>query len=251
MTTTSDPGDQAPPPSASGWTGGKTAGMVLSSLAALIGICILLAGLAVIALHAFARDDDGFYTSDREALRSDAYAITTDRINLDAGVADEIPDDFLGNLRLSAESLEGRPAFIGIGRSGDVQRYLSGVAHSELVDLRGGDPVYEEIPGRAPRSRPASETFWVAQSEGAGKREIDWDAEAGVWTAALLNADASRGIAVEADIGAEIGWLIWIGVGLLVIGGTITATAAVLIAVISRRAARPAPTAPEAVSGRS
>ena len=76
------PPPQVPPPApqrtSSNWTGGRIAGTVASSIAGLVGLALLLAGLGLIALHSFARDDDGFYTSDKEELRSAAYAITTD-----------------------------------------------------------------------------------------------------------------------------------------------------------------------------
>ena len=143
--------------------------MILSSIAALIGIGLLLGGLALIAVHGFARDDDGFYTSDTEPLRSAAYAITTDEISLDADVADDVPEDLLGTLRIRAEAATARPIFVGIGRSVDVERYLAGVAHSQLTDFRRGAAVFDEVPGRAPAGRPGAEPFWVAQSEGDGQ----------------------------------------------------------------------------------
>lgn len=237
MTTTGTEPSSAQP-TGSRWTAGRVVGLVFASLAALVGICLLLGGLALIAVHAFARDDDGFYTSDKELLRSAGYAITTDRINLEADIADDVPDDLLGTLRVRAEGEGGGPIFLGIGRSGDVERYLNGVGQSEFVDFRRGEPVLEAIPGRAPGSPPGSEAFWVAQSEGGGEQRIDWDAEAGVWTVAVMNADASRGVAVNADIGAKVGWLIWVGLGLTLVGAIVTATAVMLIVWVGRRADR-------------
>ncbi len=239
MTTSQDSPDHPPPPrSESNWTAGRVVGMVFSSIAALIGIGLLLGGLALIAVHGFARDDEGFYTSDTEPLRSAAYAITTDEISLDADIADDVPEDLLGTLRIRAEAATARPIFLGIGRSADVERYLARVARSQLTDFRRGEAVFDQIPGRAPRGRPGAEAFWVAQSEGAGRREVEWDPEAGVWTVAVLNADGRRGVAVEADIGAKVGWLIWVGVGLTIVGLLVTATAIALVVMVSRRASR-------------
>lgn len=231
-----------PQRTSSNWTGGRVAGMVFSSIAALIGITLLLGGLAVIAVHAFARDDDGFYTSDQEELRGGAYAITTDRINL--GTADDVPEELLGTLRVRAQSSTARPIFLGIGRTADVQRYLAGVAVSEFTDFRRGEAVFTQIPGHALRRPPGAEPFWVAQSEGSGERQIEWDMENGIWTVAVLNADAARGIAVEADIGAKIEWLIWVGLGLVIVGVVVSATAVILIVTVSRRASRDPVTAP-------
>ena len=236
---TTEQNDRAePPPSASRWTAGRVTGMVFASLAALVGVCLLLGGVALIVVHGVARDDEGFYTSDKELLRSGGYAITTDRIAIDPGVADDLPEGLLGELRVRAESTGGKPVFLGIGPSAEVERYLDGVARARFVDFRGNRAVLEQIPGGAPRSAPDSESFWVATGEGDGEQRIDWDPDEGVWTVAVLNADGSRGVAVDADIGAEVTWLIWVGVGLTLVGLVVTATAILLIIHIGRRADR-------------
>jgi hypothetical protein len=239
---------QQPQPSSTGsnWTGGRIAGLVFSSIAALIGLAFLFGGLALIAVHGFARDDDGYYSSDKEELRSPGYAITTDEIDLGADVAEDVPADLLGTLRLRAQSLDGGPIFIGIGSSSDVQRYLSGVAHSEFVDFKHGEAVFAQVRGRAAPRPPGGEDFWVAQSDGPGERQVNWDVEAGTWTVAILNGDGSRGVAVSADIGAKVGWVLWVGIGLAVAGLVMTGTGVALIMVVGRRASRdqgtPAPT---------
>ena len=230
----------------SNWTGGRVVAMVFSSIGALIGITLLLCGLGLIALHAFARDDDGFYASDTEQLRSGGYAITTDELNLD--FVDDLPDDVLGTLRVNAEGIGGKPVFLGIGPSADVQRYLGRVAHSELTDFRHHRAVYVEVPGGAPSSPPAAQDFWVAKSQGLGNRRIDWDPEDGIWTVAALNAGGARGVAVQAEIGAKLDWLIWLGVGFTVAGLVLGAGGTILILVIGRRASRdqvPAPGSPD------
>ncbi|MDX6583893.1 MAG: hypothetical protein QOI10_3077 [Solirubrobacterales bacterium] len=216
--------------------------MVFSSIGALIGMALLFGGLALIAVHAFARDDDGFYTSDAEQLHSAGYALTTDELNLD--FVDDLPDDLLGTLRVRAESTGARPLFIGIGPTADVQRYLGRVAHSQLTDWRHHRAVFTEIAGGPPGSPPGAQRFWVARSHGFGERQIDWDPEAGVWTAVAMNASGARDVAVAAKIGAKVDWLIWLGVGFTALGLVLSAGGAILILVIGRRASRdrvPAP----------
>jgi hypothetical protein len=139
---------------------------------------------------------------------------------------------------VNAEGIGGRPLFVGIGPAADVERYLGRVAHSELTDFRRGRPVYVEVRGGAPSSPPAAQRFWVAQSQGRGDQRIDWDAEDGVWTVAAMNADASRPLAIDAEIGAELDWLIWLGVGFTVVGLVLTVGGAILILVVGRRASR-------------
>jgi hypothetical protein len=49
----------------SGWTAGRVIGMVFASIGGLIGLALLLGGIAVIVAYAFGRDSDGYFTTDR------------------------------------------------------------------------------------------------------------------------------------------------------------------------------------------
>jgi len=221
------------------WSAGRIIAMVFTSIGGLIALALLFCGLALIAVYAFARDNDGFYTTDREELRAPGYALTTDEINLD--FVDELPDDLLGTLRVNAEGIGGKPLFIGIGPSDDVGRYLGRVAHSQLTDWRHHAPVYAEVPGGRPATAPAAQKFWVAQSQGLGDQQIDWDPEDGVWTAVAMNAGGSRDVAVLAEIGAKPDWVLGVGIGFTVVGLVLGAGAAILILVIGRGARRAVP----------
>jgi hypothetical protein len=214
-------------------------GMIFTSIGGLIGLALLLGGIALIAVYAFARDDDGYFTSDRKDLKSPTYAITTEKIDLGAGELDWAPDKVLGNIRVQVESR--KPVFVGIGHDAAVRRYLGGVARGELVDFDADRPRLDVRPGNAPRTRPGKQDFWVAQSEGSGQQALTWDADFGRWTAVVMNADAVRGIDVAADAGVKLGWVIWAGVGLLVVGLLICAGAVLVIARL-RRPTRPSPT---------
>jgi hypothetical protein len=54
----------------------------------------------------------------------------------------------------------------------------------------------------------------------------------------VMNADASRGIDVDADAGVKLGWVIWVGLGMLVIGLLMTAGAVIVVVLIARREGR-------------
>ena len=70
----------------------------------------------------------------------------------------------------------------------------------------------------APRAQPAAEDFWIAQTQGPGQRTVDWDTGSGNWTIVAMNPDASAGLALDADVGTKVGWLLWAGVAMTLVG---------------------------------
>jgi hypothetical protein len=216
------------------WTASRVIGIVFASLGGLIGLALLIGGIAVLAGYAFGRDDDGYFTSDRHRLESATYAITTEDIDLGVDEADWAPDKILGNVRIQVNGE--KPVFVGIGSDDDVDRYLGDVAHDELTGFDGGDPEFDAHEGAAPRAPPGDQDFWVAESEGSGEQALTWDAEFGRWTAVVMNADAARGIDVEADAGIKLDWAIWAGLGMFVVGLLMTVGAVIVIRLIGPRA---------------
>ena len=225
----------------SNWTAGRVVGMVFATIGGLIGLALLLGGIAVIAAYAFGRDSDGYFNTDRKQLDSATYAITTGKIDLGANELDWAPNKILPDVRIQVDAKT--PVFVGIGPDDEVNRYLGHVAHDELIDVDGNHPVFDLHRGRAPRTPPAKQDFWVARSEGSGEQAVTWDAEFGGWTAVVMNADGARGIDVQADAGVKLAWAIWAGLGMLVIGLLIVAGAVVVILRIGRRARRDSTTA--------
>jgi hypothetical protein len=228
----------APTPSQpqSRWTAGRVIGMVFASLGGLIGLALLLGGIAVVAAHLFARDDDGFYTSDREQLESATYAISSEEIDLGADADDWAPEGLLGEVRIRVESDE--PIFVGIGPDVDVATYLSRVAYDELTDFDDGEAQFDLHQGGKPRTPPGGQDFWAAEAEGSGEQTLTWDADFGRWTVVVMNADGARGVTTEADAGVKLDWTIWAGLGLLIVGLLMSAGAVAVILAIGRRADR-------------
>ena len=97
-------GTEPAPGPQSNWSAGRVIGMVFASIGGLIGLALLVGGVAVLAAHAFARDDDGYYTSDREQLESATYAMTSEEIDLGADADDWAPEGLLGEVRIRVES---------------------------------------------------------------------------------------------------------------------------------------------------
>ncbi len=231
----SSPSTATSPP-ARRWTAGRVIGMVFASIGGLIGLALLIGGIAVMVAYAFGRDDDGYFNTDRKQLESPTYAITAEDIDLGADEVDWAPNGILGKVRVQVDGK--RPVFVGIGPDADVDRYLGAVAHDELVDFHGHTPELDPHRGRGRPKPPGKQGFWVAQSEGSGERAVTWDAEFGRWTVVVMNADASRGVDVEADAGVKLGWVIWVGLGMFVIGLLMSAGAVIVILLIGRREIR-------------
>ena len=227
------PKDQSSRPR-SNWTATRVLGMVFASIGGLIALALLVGGIVMLATYAFGRDDQGYFTTDRQQLESGAYAISTEDIDLGADEVDWAPDGILGNLRVQVES--DRRLFVGIGSDDDVDRYIREVAHDELIGFDGDDPEFDQHAGGAPRTPPGDQDFWVAESEGSGEQALTWDAEFGRWTLVVMNADADRGLDVEADVGVKLDWALWAGLGMSVIGLLMTVGAVIVILLIGRRA---------------
>src|SRR5215216_7610743 len=137
---TSDTG-AGPARSRSNWTASRVIGMVFASIGGLIGLALLIGGIAVLAAYAFGRDDDGYFNSDRQPLESATYAITTEDIDLGADEVDWVPDKILGKVRVQVDGE--KPVFVGIGSDDNVDRYLGDVARDELIGFDGDNPEFD------------------------------------------------------------------------------------------------------------
>jgi hypothetical protein len=243
MTTpTTTPPSAAPPPAVPpppgeklGWNAGRVVAVVFGSLGALIGFALLLGGLGLVLAHAFARDDDGYYTSDTERLSTATYALTVEDIDLGSDPADFVPKDVLGTVRIRAERAGGGPVFVGIASEREVDAYLQGVGHAEVEDFSDGSPRYLPSRGGAPPRPPSAERFWVASAEGPGRQAVSWEVDGGRWSVVAMNADGARRVVVDADVAAKVGWFLGVGIGLLAGGLLLLAGGIVLIVWAARR----------------
>jgi len=152
-----------------------------------------------------------------------------------------------GRLAVTATADGGRPVFIGVGRSPDVEAYLGGVARAEVTALEpGGTLRVAARAGEASLPDPAGVDVWAVASRGAGSATLTWPRVAGSWRV-LIAVDGRTGPST-----AELTWtgsaggspapaLIAVGAVLLVAG------LAGLLAIRSGRVAAravPSPVAP-------
>jgi Domain of unknown function (DUF4389) len=204
---------------------GRIVMVVVGALLALLGVGALLGGGAAIAGYATQRDD-GFFRTGEIRLASTTYAITSESIDLESepGPADWVVDrGVLGTVRLELDPARPDvPVFAGIGPSREVAGYLAGVSRDEIrdIELSPDRVTYLRRSGETVPTPPQDESFWVAQVTTTSAEPLEWEVESGDWTVVIMNADASRGIDLDARLGIKVDWLLPVAIGLLV-GGLI------------------------------
>lgn len=181
---------------------GKIVMLVIGSLLIIIGLGLAAAAAVVGTLNA-QQGDDQYFSAPEEVYEVDSYALTAPEIEVSGGIRAE---DALGTLQVEGESTTpGQELFIGVGPEADVDRYLADVRHSELeeVTFRPFRPYYEERQGAAVPAPPGEQDFWTASTSGGGEQSLEWNLEQGDWTAVVMNADGSRPVSAELQMGVR------------------------------------------------
>lgn len=208
-------------------------------VALIIGVVLLLPGLAFGAggavaglAHLFGRDDDGYFEATLDRVDTETVAITTEEIDLMAepGAPDWVFDvlDADVRLRVTAASAE-RDVFVGVAPEADVDAYLRGVAHAEVVDMDDLTAVLRTRTGTDVVGPPVDEVFWDEQASGPGTQELVWEPTAGRWAIVVMNADGTAGVGADVEAGARVPFLGGLALLLLFGGLALTAIAIVLI----------------------
>ena len=214
------------------WSVGRIVLLVLGSLGVLVALALAAGGGALLWADQTQRDSDGYLTTPTENFSSSAHAITSE--NIDAGTSGPdwvLREDVIGELRLRASAADGGEAFVGVARTADVNRYLSGVAHDQVreLDFEPFRVDYVRFPGGEPAAPPGEQPFWAASAEGTGEQTLEWALEGGDWSVVVMNADGSAGVDVGLSAGAEATFLLWLGIGLLVLGLLVLLGSGVLV----------------------
>jgi hypothetical protein len=227
-------------------TGGRIALLIAGVVLALVGFGAALGGAGIWWLHATQRSPDGYLTSPTYRLETDGYALTAEEIHLGAPTRDDwVPWSGRIDVRFDVEAADAGPVFVGVAPRIEVDRYLTDVAHAEVTRLgpRGDDITYRSRPGTATPAAPVEQDFWEASAQGPGAQSMTWSAGPGSWALVVMNADASPGVVVGASGATPGGFLLPLGVALLVGGLLLLATATVLVLVAAiRQSPQGAPT---------
>jgi hypothetical protein len=227
--------------------------IVLGSIGVLFGLALLAGGGFLLWADRTQRED-GYLTTPTERFATPTYALTRTRLEVDTnGVGWALNDSSFGKVRIRGESAGAKTLFIGIGPEAGVAKYLGTVAHANVEDI-DFDPfrvTYLPITGGAPQGPPTEQRFWAASASGVGTQTLTWKVRDGDWSVVLMNADGSRGVAADIDLGAKLSFLLWVGIGLLLGGVLVVGGSTALIVLAARTRQRPPapPVPPAAGSG--
>jgi hypothetical protein len=218
------------------WTAGRIALLVIGSFVALLALGAIATGAYGLWLHTTQRSD-GFVMTSSERFTTSGYALSTRTLHISSDVPSFLYGrDWLGEVRIRGTSADpARPLFIGIGRKGDVDRYLAGVAHSEVTDVNADpfgstySPSYREQPGSRPAVAPVRASFWVARASGAGTQALTWSVKPGRWAIVVMRPDGTRGVSADLAAGAKLPGLLWASIGVLAFGLVLLAGGTALI----------------------
>jgi hypothetical protein len=220
----------------------------VGSLLALIAVGAVVLGAYGLWLHTTQRSD-GYVMTSSERFSTGGYALATRTLQISSDVPGVLYGrDWLGDVRIRGESANpARPLFIGIARKEDVDRYLAGVAHSEVVDISANPfgtsyrPSYRARAGGKPPTAPGRARFWVASVDGRGSQALTWSVKQGRWAVVVMRPDGSRGVSADLAAGAKLPALLWASIGLLVLGLVTLGGAAALIYSGTHDRSAPAP----------
>src|SRR6266545_3122710 len=224
---------------------GRVILIVLGSIGVLFGLALLAGGGFLLWADRTQRED-GYLTTPTERFATPTYALTRTRLEIDTdGPGWLLNDSWLGKIRIRGESPGAKMLFIGIGPEAAVARYLGSVAHASVQDI-DFDPFrvkYLPIAGGAPQAPPTEQRFWAVSASGVGQQTVTWKVRQGDWSVVLMNADGSRGVVADIDLGAKLSFLLWVAIGLL-LGGVLVVVGSTALIVLAARTPRPPPTSP-------
>jgi hypothetical protein len=226
-------------------TAGRVILIVLGSIGVLFGLALLAGGGFLLWADRTQRED-GYLTTPTERFATPTYALTRTRLEVDTdGPGWLLNDSWFGKVRIRGESPDAKMLFIGVGPEAAVAKYLGSVAHASVEDI-DFDPfrvTYLPIAGGAPQGPPTEQRFWAASASGVGTQTVTWKVREGDWSVVLMNADGSRSVVADIDVGAKLSFLLWVAIGLL-LGGVLVLGGSTALIVLAARTRQPPPAPP-------
>jgi hypothetical protein len=218
---------------------GRRTATALGVLALAVAVVGLVGGAALIAVQSTHRESDGYYESGTTALATPTRGFTSEGLDIGSdGPTWLFRRARLGTIRVTATGTAATPIFVGIARKTAVDRYLARVAHDEVTDFEV-DPLSissTRHPGSRAPGPPTAQPIWASSESGSGPQTLTWPVERGDWSVVVMNADGSPGVSSDVSVGARLGFLLWLGIG-VVAGGALFAVAGSTAILAARRPA--------------
>lgn len=206
-------------------TPARTLAVIGGAVAGFLAVGLLIAGGVVLWVNG-KKDDAGYISTASEPFATNAYAITSGDLNVGLDAPGWIVNrDSYGKLRLKVSPHGGKPVFVGVAPTRDVESYLGRSAHETVSDISyspfSASYTYHE--GKRRPGLPAAQRFWVASAHGAGTQSVAWKVKRGSWSIVVMNADGSAVVDTAISAGARLPFLAalgWgsVGGGLLLLG---------------------------------
>jgi hypothetical protein len=196
---------------------GRVAAVVSGALAGLVAFAAVVAGALLLYANG-QKDHDGYVSTGKDRFHTSTYALATDDLDVNTDMPGWIDEGAaLGHVRLKATSRDGKPVFVGIAPTKDVDAYLRGAGHATVTDVNYSPfrATYDTHGGTRP-APPVAQRFWTASANGAGTQTVEWKVRDGNWSVVVMNADGSKNVDAGISAGADAPWLSsagWITIG--------------------------------------
>jgi len=224
----------------SGQSAGRIVAIVSGAIAGLVAFGLVVVG-AVLLYANGQKDHDGYVSTGSDRFHTQTYALATDDLDVNTDAPHWVDSGTaLGHVRLKATSRDGKPVFVGIARTKDVDAYLRGTSHATVtdVDYSPFHASYRTHSGSRP-APPVAQRFWRASANGNGTQTVEWKVRSGNWSAVVMNADGSANVDAGVSAGADAPWLSAVGWGTMGGGAVLAIIAGTLVFVGVRRPREP------------
>lgn len=200
--------------------------VAFGALILVVALALTGAGASLLWANATQRDVGGYFNTSYQTFESSGSAIVSSvDLTMHPGPSDWLSYRPLGTVRVRAE-VRDASTFVGVARSADLDRYLSGVAYDQVRSVRvlPFSAHYRTFTGTRVPASPATQGFWAASATGRGVQEVTWSPEPGSWSIVVMRSDGGPGVVARASVGTNTGLVgplgaVLLGAGVLALLG--------------------------------
>ena len=200
-----------------GWDAAKVLMVLFGVMIILVSFGLMTAGGGLLSIEGTFTDTEGYLISRTVTFETDYYALVSPSVPIDLDIPNSwlIPqvDDWLSVKVLATSNKFGKPLFIAIADSSELDDYLVGVAYTTITNVRYSydpndemdpDILYSHHPGGAPSKPPTGVFFWDVTESGLGVQELSWSLINGEYVLVGMNADGTPGVNVDVQFGVKL-----------------------------------------------